>query len=115
MTDPVFRYDPDFASALLGKVVLVGLTYRNQLDEVESTDQVFGDVEAVDPAEGITLRLHGLRAGEQFVLPPVTSQFEKAAPGEYRLKSRQEFVTNPDWLVVWTIHRKEGDPPEDEG
>ena len=112
MTDEAFHYDPEFASALLGKVVLAGLTYRNRQDKVEAVEQVFGVVESVDPGEGIALRLQGERAGERFVLPPVTSRFEKAGPGEYHLKSRKETVTDPDWLIFWTIHQK-GSAPED--
>lgn len=105
MADPDFHYDPAFASALLGKVVLAGLTYRNRRGEVESVEQVFGVVESVDPEEGIILRLGGERGGETFCLPPVTNKFEKAAPGEYHLKTRREVVSNPDWLVVWTVHQ----------
>lgn len=104
MADPGWHYDPAFASALLGKVVLVGLTYRNRQDEVESREQVHGVVESVDEEEGIVLRLQGERAGERFCLPPVTNKFERAAPGEYHLKGRKEVVNNPDWLVVWTVH-----------
>lgn len=110
MKDETFHYDSEFAFALLGKVVLAGLTYRNRQNEVEAVEQVFGIVESVDPGEGIALRLQGERAGERFVLPPVTSKFERAGPGEYRLKSSKETVTDPDWLILWTIHRKEGGP-----
>jgi len=38
-------------------------------------------------------------------LPPDLRAFRKAEPGEYRLKSSDEVVVDPDYLASWTITR----------
>jgi hypothetical protein len=36
-------------------------------------------------------------------LPPDTRAFQKASPGEYRLKSTGEVVADPDYTAMWTL------------
>ncbi|MFX0060574.1 MAG: hypothetical protein ACFFC7_00125 [Candidatus Hermodarchaeota archaeon] len=36
-------------------------------------------------------------------LPPDLSAFQKAEPGDYRLRSTGEVVINPDFTVLWTV------------
>ena len=64
---------------------------------------MFGRVASADRS-GIAIRLDGQRAGEIFNLPPDLRSFERASPGEYRLKSTGEMVVDPDYLCTWTIH-----------
>jgi hypothetical protein len=90
--------------SLVGKRVLVGLTYLDKDGEVADQVQFHGVVVAEGgPDEPIELQRAD--TGELFTLPP---QLEPAEPGEYRLRSTGETVVDPDFLATWTIT-----PPED--
>lgn len=102
------RYDgplwnPKLAAELIGKRVLVGITDLAQDGTVLGKRQFHGDAIRADRRVGIALRLGGARAGEEIVLPPDTSAFQPAAPGEYRLRDTGEVVRNPDFLTTWSI------------
>jgi len=43
--------------------------------------------------------------GELFGLPPDLSSTKPAPPGEYRLNSTGEIVTDPDFLTTWTFYQ----------
>ena len=96
------EFDKTFAAALIGKYVLAGLTYRNNADAVESYTQKHGEVISADEKHGVVIR--NRNTGEEFTLPPDTSRFEKARPGNYRLKDTGEVITDPDYLCIWTIY-----------
>ena len=100
MSDVRPEWDEEKATTLIGRVVLVGITY----DEVEGArlEQFHGTVTSVDPQRGIGLSLLGRRTGDRFTLPPDLTSLSLAAPGEYRLRATGEIVTDPDYLSVWT-------------
>jgi hypothetical protein len=95
-------FDDSLAAALLGKCVLVGLTYEKQDGTVTEQRQLHGTVVAADRS-GIRLTLLGGELGSTFNLPPDTRAFSPAPPGEYRLRSTGEIVVDPDYLSTWTI------------
>src|SRR5262245_54271512 len=94
------RTDDAEAARLIGKHLLVGLTYVNADGTLQKQVQVHGHITAVDDTR-VTMRLHG--SDEEFTLPPEWERFEPADPGEYRLRSTGEVVVNPDLLASWTI------------
>jgi hypothetical protein len=47
-----------------------------------------------------------LSNGKKRWLPPDLSQLKPADPGNYRLKSTEEVVIDPDYLSVWTVYQK---------
>ena len=96
-------WDDNLARCLLGKVLLVGLTYISAHGEVAEEKQMFGTAMSADRRKGILLLLSGVRSGEQFNLPPDTRGIDAAAPGEYRLQATGEVVVNPDYIVVFSI------------
>jgi len=98
-------FDHEFGKELLGKYVLVGLTYVKKSGELIREDQFHGVVQRVDPHEGILLSLRGKKEGEEYNLPPHTAAFTPAAKGEYSLKSTDEVVVNPDFTSTWTIEQ----------
>jgi hypothetical protein len=57
------RFDPDFADRLVGKVVLIGVTYEDFRGNVKGQEQFFGTVKTVDPKFGITLSWVGSALG----------------------------------------------------
>jgi len=85
---------------LIGKHILIGITRLDYLgNEIERT-QCHGYFESMDDV--VHIRLEG--TDEDFTLPPDLSTFQKAQPGEYRLRTTGEVVVNPDYLCVWTVH-----------
>ena len=97
-------WDQNAAEAALGKTVLIGIT-RLAPDgvTVRRQEQYFGVVVAVDQKNGVTIERRGAHAGELMTLPPDLSLFKSAPPGEYRLRSTGEVVTDPDFLSEWTL------------
>lgn len=102
---PDDAWNPEFAEALLGNILLVGLTRLDADGELVEQRQLFGRVVSVDPQSGIRLLLEGSRAGESFYLPPDTRSIAPASPGQYTLRSTGEVVEDPDFLVNYTITR----------
>ena len=100
MADDKPAWDDAFGIALVGKLVLVGIT-RHTAEGVMQ-EQVFGTVETAD-AHGIELVLGGKRSGDRFGLPPDPRAFQVAQPGTYRLRSSRETLTDPDYTAVWTV------------
>lgn len=105
---PPGSWDDEVAVDLQGKLVLVGMTYLTNDEQLIRQEQFHGVVVAVDRRTGIRLTLEGEREGEEQVLPPHTANFQRANRGDYRLRSTGEVVTDPDYLSSWTIY-----PPDD--
>lgn len=104
--DPGPYFDEEEAKALIGKHLLVGVTYRDRNEEVTGVEQFHGEIVRASREEGIILRSGG--SGEERMVPPDLSSLEPAPPGRYRLKGSGEVVVDPDFLSTWTVY-----PPED--
>lgn len=99
-------WDEQRAQSLLGKHVLVGITYLEADGQtVAAQVQLHGTVVSVDQKNGIEISRRGLNEGEPFWLPPATGPFEDASPGEYNLHSTGEILVNPDIISTWTVTR----------
>jgi hypothetical protein len=99
-------WDETVAASVVGKVVLVGLTYLESDGRVIDQQQFFGTVVSADSREGILLSLKGQRAGERFNLPPDTRSIEIAPGGDYRLRQTGEVVTDPDYTAMFSISKQ---------
>jgi hypothetical protein len=95
-------WDDEFAKAMVGKTLLVGLTYADP--KGDRLVQVHGKVLTVDARRGIELRLAGEREGDVFWLSPDLRGVAQAPPGSYRLRTTGETVENPDFTATWIIH-----------
>ena len=84
---------------LIGKVILIGITYTDKQDNILERKQWWGIVEAASMEEGIRVNLRN--SSDPCVLPPQLDAIRRAAPGEYRLKESGEVVMNPDYLATW--------------
>jgi len=100
-------WDPKLAVELIGKRVLVGITDLAADGAAIGQRQFHGHAIRADRRLGIALRLSGLRAGEEVVLPPDTRAFRRAAPGEYRLHGTGEVVKDPDYLTTWSVRQRD--------
>ena len=96
--------DADLARRVVGKHLLVGLTFVRKSGELIEQKQVHGIVERVTEHEGIVIRRSD---GSEYRLPPDLRGGKEASPGSYRLRSTGEEVHNPDFLCTWTITRPE--------
>lgn len=86
-------------SDIVGKTLLIGLTYYSAEDEVIERRQLWGTVTEANKSH-IQVKQNN---GEIFSLPPDLSAIEKAPLGEYRLHSTGEVVVNPDFLTTLSI------------
>lgn len=96
-------WNAEAAEFLVGKYVLIGVAFVSP--DGETPGQYHGRVVSADPTQGISVACEGAFAGETLVLPPATSWFGHAQPGEYRLKTTGETVVNPDVLSTWRIEQ----------
>ncbi len=83
---------------MIGKTVLVGITYLDSVEEIVDQVQFAGVVTSVDPLIAIEWG-----DAEPFTLPPEADAFDAADPGEYRLRSTGEVVVDPDYVTSWTV------------
>lgn len=100
---PDLDFSDEDARNVIGKRVLVGVTYCTMDSEIASLEQFHGVVDRVSRSQGLVLRLP---AGDERIIPPDLSRLEPAAPGEYRLKTTGEIVVDPDFTVMWTVYPK---------
>ena len=93
----------DWAS-LVGKRVLVGLTVRTAGVDAE-LEQFHGRIVSADAKNGLKIALLGRTEPSTCWLPPDLRSFHPAPPGDYRLRSTGEIVTDPDYLTTWFVDR----------
>lgn len=116
MTDetPIFaappreHWEPVFAQALIGKTLLLGLTFLDDDGEVTERQQFFGVVIEANDQTGIVLDLLGDQDGDLYTLPPQTSVITATPPGVTSLSGE-----TPDFVVNWMIYGSE-EPANDE-
>ncbi len=63
-------FDQSRAEALMGKYVLVGITYLDEVGNPKELKQLHGVVETVSEEEGIKIRLKGRAEKDYLALPP---------------------------------------------
>lgn len=98
-------WDEALATELLDRIVLAGLTFVDQQDEVVEQEQFWGKIVCADRDRGIQIELRGVRTGSDYWLLPDTGSFNRADAGEYKLRTTGELVVNPDFISTWTITR----------
>ena len=84
---------------LIGKIILVGMTFYNKNDEFVKQTQNWGEIVAVSEN---TIFIKQKNGGE-FSIPYDEPAIEIANPGEYKLHSTGEIVVNPDYISTWTV------------
>jgi hypothetical protein len=92
----------EVSDALVGRTVVIGRTLMRRAGGIDHFEELHGLIESAS-AEGIAVRLHGVRDGELFDLPPDPKAILPAARGTYRLKSTGEEVVDPDYISTWVI------------
>jgi hypothetical protein len=90
---------------LVGKHVLVGLTYLDNDGSLIEQKQRHGVIVSADD-EGVCVRV--AESEEELWLPPDLESFQEADEGDYRLRETGEVVSDPDLLVSYTITPESG-------
>ncbi len=90
---------PIACEELIGKMLLVGITYYTHENEFIEQKQFYG---TVTEANESVIRIRQ-KDGTEFSLPPDLSSTKRAPLGEYKLRSTGEVVTNPDFLATWNL------------
>ena len=98
-TDTDAHWDAAFAETLLGKTLLMNLTFLDDDGELVERQQFFGVVIDATEDEGIVLDLLGEHDGDVYTLPPQTSAIQAAEPGVTTLAGDK-----PDFVANWIIH-----------
>jgi hypothetical protein len=98
---PPLRISGDGAS-YIGKSLLVGLTVHAPDGTFLYTEQFLSTIVDADDA-GIVARRHD--NGARILLPP---ELQPASPGQYRLRSSEQTVEDPDYLATWSWTDPEG-------
>ena|ERR1044071_4259700 len=96
------RINKKKASEMIGKIVLVGLTYRNEQDEITDIRQYFGIVDRINTQEGLVI-VRGDNQ-EEMSLPPRLGWYRRARPGIYNLKSSNYSVRDPDYVATLSVY-----------
>lgn len=97
------------AEKLVGKYVLIGLTYMTHEKTLQSHKQYHGVIKSVSQTDGVIVSLKGTNEGEELWLPPDYTNFQQAKPGSYKLNNTEEIIDHPDLTTTWII-----DPPTKE-
>lgn len=109
---PPEGHEPGFdrrrARWLMGKTVLVGLTYVSADGEPLGRRQLHGVVVRCDETI-VAIAVPGW--DEDFTLPPDTRAFRYAPAGSYRMRETGEVVDDPDAECSWTVT----EPPRSPG
>jgi hypothetical protein len=95
-------FDEDFAKAIVGKYILVGVTHLDYDGKELRHEQFHGVIVRASRREGIVISLRGTREGETWNMPPDTRGISQAKPGTYRLRQTGETIENPDLVITWT-------------
>ena len=95
-------FDQAHAEAMLGKNVMVSLTYMDKFGYLEAFDQFTGQSLRINNEDGLVV----MRADTQqeMNLPPDLAHYQPAEPGDYKLAESDKIVSNPDYLVEWDIY-----------
>jgi hypothetical protein len=96
----------DEPNALLGKVILIGVSLHRADGEFIRKTQLHGVVKALGPETGIVVEED--ETGKEFYLPPAFTHIHPAVPGVYRARDTGAEVANPDFVTEWAATLPEG-------
>jgi hypothetical protein len=90
----------DFRNEITGKVILIGLNFLNDNEELVEQYQTHGIlIELTDTG----LLLIKRRDGSIFQIPYDSESIAKAEEGEYKENSTGIIISNPDYITTWEI------------
>jgi hypothetical protein len=94
------EFDAAKAKSLIGKTVVIGLTFIDEDDQLINQEQFHGFI--VNFNERVCV-VRMKDTGNEMTFPPDVEAFQAAAKGEYTNKKTGEVFTDPDLTAAWTI------------
>ena len=94
----------------IGKQVLIGIVVFQKAGEDQrptSQKQYHGRITRITAEDGVAVDLGN---GQVYTLPPDVSWLEPAEPAQYKIPATGESVTNPDFIVMWSVLQSMGEP-----
>jgi|SRR6185437_2532821 len=88
---------------LLGKHLLIGITFLDDRGDVVEQFQTHGPIVLVDDTKGIVIEKAD--GSGTYSIPPDLRNLRPAPLGEYRLRSTGEILRDPDFLSNWTVNK----------
>ena len=85
----------------IGKLILIGITYYNENNELVEQYQTSGIIDSVTDSE-IKIKREDYK--ELFIIPNDDRAIYEAKSGEYRERETGKIITNPDFISEWIIH-----------
>jgi len=93
-------------NALIGKLVIIGISFFDSNDDLIDTFQTHGIVEKSDNHELLRIRK---KDNGIFQLPFDPDTIQEAPSGKYSEKHSSTIITNPDYMILWSISVKDDD------
>ena len=89
-------------SELIGKHLLIGITFLDEDEHVIEQYQTHGIIMAINNDQGIVI--NKADGTGTYVIPPDIENLHPALPGDYRIRTTGEIVVNPDFTCTWTVY-----------
>ena len=83
---------------LLGKTLLIGVSYQSHTGQLIERRQFFGTITEITRKRGIVIQDE--ISGGEYCLPPDLDQLQ-APKGNYTLKASGRVITDPDYTTQW--------------
>jgi len=99
---------PTSAEVVVGKVVLLGLTWFDGDGKLVRQLQRHGVIRRVSAEEGVVLWCE--HDHHEMRLPADLDALQQAPSGTFREASTDEAVTDPDLIAMWELHQCAGSP-----
>jgi hypothetical protein len=91
--------------SVIGKIVLIGVTYFDSKGKVSSRAQYWGKIEAFNMKDGLKVNLRN--EGKVHAFPPLQGALRNAESGYYELNTTHEVIKDPDFLYTIASHEKD--------
>ena len=102
--EPEKKFNYKKAKAIIGKTIVIGLTYYDHNGGFIEIKQMHGKIRTANNKEGVGVLLENRQnEGELFWLPNDLSAIKKAEKGIYESKNTGEVVEYPDYISTWEI------------
>ena len=84
----------------IGKLILIGIRYYNNDNELIEQFQTSGIIESINEKE---IKIKRENCSELFTIPNDDRAIMEAKPGKYRECQSGKIIENPDFISQWAI------------
>jgi len=91
-------------NALIGKLVIIGISFYDSNENLIEIFQTHGIVEKTEDSQILQIRKND---NGIFQLPFYPETIQEAPSGEYSEKSSSTIITKPDYMILWDLSVKD--------